>query len=95
MSRQVNLIEIQLEYMERRRTRLFIRAKKRNRPIGVFEASSMVEKCVRNGEPLRLKRRSSDLKSTLQINPCDLRYKSHQLLIVGSRSDARDCVLAE
>ena len=52
MSRQVNLIEIQLEYIERQRTRLFIRAKERNRPIGVFEASSTVE--MRNGKPLRL-----------------------------------------
>ena len=43
VSRQVNLIEIQLEYIERRRTRLFTRAKKHNRPIGVFEASSTVE----------------------------------------------------
>ena len=43
MSIQVNLIEIQLEYIEGRRTSLFIRAKKRNRPIGVFEASSTVE----------------------------------------------------
>ena len=42
VSRQVNLIEIQLECIHRRRTRLFIRAKKRNRPIGVFEASSTV-----------------------------------------------------
>ena len=42
VSRQVNLIEIQLEYIHRRRTRLFIRAKKRNRPIDVIEASSTV-----------------------------------------------------
>ena len=42
VSRQVNLIEIQLEYIERRRTRLFIGAKKRNHPIGVIEASSTV-----------------------------------------------------
>ena len=42
VSIQVNLIEIRLEYIYRRRTRLFIRAKKRNRPIGVFEASLTV-----------------------------------------------------
>ena len=42
VSIQVNLIEIQLECIHRRRTRLFIRAKKRNRPIGVIEASSTV-----------------------------------------------------
>ena len=33
VSIQVNLIEIQLEYIERRRTRLFIGAKKESRSI--------------------------------------------------------------
>ena len=36
VSRQVNLIEIKLEYIERRRTRLFIRRIGENRPIDAF-----------------------------------------------------------
>ena len=36
MSIQVNLIEIQLEYIERRRTRLFIGRNEENRPISLI-----------------------------------------------------------
>ena len=36
VSRQVNLIEIQLEYIERRRTRLFIGRNEENRPISLI-----------------------------------------------------------
>ena len=36
VSRLVNLIEIQLEYIERRRTRLFIRRNEENRPISLI-----------------------------------------------------------
>ena len=36
VSRQVNLIEIQLEYIERRRTRLFIGRIEENRPISLI-----------------------------------------------------------
>ena len=51
VSRQVNLIEIQLEYIHRRRTRLFIGRIGDNRPIDVFNPHqrSRLNASIRNG----------------------------------------------
>ena len=75
--------------MYRRRTRRFIGAKKRNRPIDAFNPHQRPRlnasiRNVTNGS------RSSDLRWTLQISPRDLRYKTHETASVGSRSNAPD-----
>ena len=61
VSRQVNLIEIQLEYIERRRTRLFIWRIGENRLIDAFNLHqrSRLNTSIQNG---KLKSWSSNLR---------------------------------
>ena len=61
VSIQVNLIEIQLEYIERRRTRLFIGRIGENRPIDAFNPHQRprLNASIRNG---KLKSWPSDLR---------------------------------
>ena len=68
MSIQVNLIEIQLEYIERRRTRLFIGRIGENRPIDAFNPHQRprLNASIRNGKN---KSWPSDLLWTLLIDP--------------------------
>ena len=61
VSRQVNLIEIQLEYIHRRRTHLFIGIIGENRPIDAFNPHqrSRLNTSIRNG---KVKSWPSDLR---------------------------------
>ena len=61
VSRQVNLIKIQFKYIERRRTRLFIRRIGENRPIDAFNPHqrSRLNTSIRNG---KVKSWPSDLR---------------------------------
>ena len=74
---------------KRQRTPLFIGRNERNRPIDAFNLyqRSRLNASIRNG---KVKSRPSDLHWMLQIDPRDVRYKTHETAPVGSRSNAPD-----
>ena len=74
---------------KRRTTLRFIGQNGQNRPIDAFNPHqrSGLNASIRNG---KVKSQSSDLRWTLQIYPRDVRYKTHETTLVGSRSNAPD-----
>ena len=72
---------------KRRRTRLFIGRNGGNRPIDAFNPHqrSRLSASIRNG---KVKSPPSDLHWMLQIDPRDVRYKTHETAPVGSQSNA-------
>ena len=67
--------EFLLEYIQRRRTRLFIGRNEENRPIDAFNLHqrSRLNTSIRNG---KVKLWPSDRRWTLQIAPLDMRLKT-------------------
>ena len=69
------LSEISQEYIERRRTRLFIGRNEENRPIDAFNPHlrSRLNTSIQNG---KVKSWPLDRRWTLQIAPLDMRLKT-------------------